>query len=323
MKKIFTIFILCAMAFGAGNFKKLKEKVHDELYLIMTRSEVKEFNSIETPEELKKFVFSFWKKRDPNPATPQNKVKDVYYARLKFAAKNFREPDKKGWLTDRGRIFLILGPPTDRYLRLMNEERTLGYNTEEEDSVTLAITSGHGFVPNAFQPEEKAKGPNQEKWVYQDIKLTLYFVDENGDLRYRLYNPPSKLLSYMEDARKYFLPRHRLITKLTLSAEADAKAKKLYIHIPLQDLFFIEKGKQLYSIIRLDLYYTRSSKEKPREAFTKEIKFTVTRKQISNPENRVTIPLNLNSFKGTYIIYIHVRDLLSDNEVVKKYRLKI
>lgn len=310
------------MAFGADDFKKLKEKVHDELYLIMTKTEAKEFNRIKTPGELKKFVFSFWKKRDPNPTTLQNKVKDIYYARLKFAAKNFREPDKKGWLTDRGRTFLILGPPTDRYLRLMNEERTLGYNTAEEDSVTLAITSGHGFVPSALQPEEKAKGPNQEKWIYQDIKLTLYFVDASGDLRYRLHNPPVKLLSYLEDAKRYFLPRKRTTSKLDISAEADTKAKRIYIHIPLQDLFFIEKGEQLFSTIQLDLYYTRSEKEKPNRVFTKELKFPVTKKQLGNPESRVTIPLNLNSFKGTYIIYIHVKDLLSDNEVVKKYRLR-
>ncbi|GEM_PF-1561497 len=322
MKKAFIFLIMALFIIGGNSFDKEKQKVFDELYLIMTQKETQEFSKIKTPIELKKFVYEFWKKRDPNPATPRNKVKDVYYARLKFAAKNFKEPDKKGWLTDRGRILLLLGPPTSRYLRLMNDERTLGYNTDEEDSVKLAITSGHGFVPNAFQPEEKPKGPNQEKWIYQDINLTLYFVDEIGNLRYRLYNPPAKLLVYLKEAKKYFMPRKFTLPELTISADVDTDAKKIYVHIPLKSLSFIKEGRKIYSMIKLDFYYTRNIKIKP-TVYSKKMKVEISQKDIKLPESRITIPINIKSFKGRYIIYVHIKDLISGNEIYKKYRLKI
>ena len=64
------------------------------------------------PESLKKFFYSFWLKRDP--ANPQ-KAWEEYYAKVKFANKEFGCKLIQGYRTDRGRVYLQYGPPNSIY----------------------------------------------------------------------------------------------------------------------------------------------------------------------------------------------------------------
>ncbi len=58
------------------------------------------------------FVESFWKQRDPTPATPQNEYKDEHIRRVEYANKIYhRGTPRPGWMTDMGRIYIILGQP--------------------------------------------------------------------------------------------------------------------------------------------------------------------------------------------------------------------
>jgi len=52
----------------------------------------------------------FWKNLDPSPNTERNEAFDEYYARIDFANKNYKSYTE-GWLTDMGRIYIILGQP--------------------------------------------------------------------------------------------------------------------------------------------------------------------------------------------------------------------
>lgn len=81
-------------------------------YLI-TKEERKEF--LRLPEEQRpEFIEQFWKKRDSDPATPTNEFKEEYLQRIKQANELFVGETRPGWLTDRGRIFILYGPPTRR-----------------------------------------------------------------------------------------------------------------------------------------------------------------------------------------------------------------
>jgi GWxTD domain-containing protein len=58
------------------------------------------------------FIESFWKQRDPTPATPQNEYKDEHLRRFEHANKFYhRGTPRAGWMTDMGRIYIILGEP--------------------------------------------------------------------------------------------------------------------------------------------------------------------------------------------------------------------
>ncbi|MGB9893353.1 MAG: GWxTD domain-containing protein [Candidatus Saccharicenans sp.] len=84
-----------------------------EVRYIISSEERKIF--LELPEsEREKFKEEFWQRRDPDPDTEENEFRDEYYRRLKIADQMFRGEGRPGWQTDRGRIFILFGPPTDR-----------------------------------------------------------------------------------------------------------------------------------------------------------------------------------------------------------------
>ena len=58
------------------------------------------------------FVVDFWQKRDPNPETPENEARAEFEKRVAFADSRFTQQETRGSLTDRGMVFLLLGPPT-------------------------------------------------------------------------------------------------------------------------------------------------------------------------------------------------------------------
>lgn len=64
-------------------------------------------------KEREKFIDEFWKKRDPDPDTEINEFKEQYYERIEEANKLFRG-GKPGWFQDRGRIYILFGPPHER-----------------------------------------------------------------------------------------------------------------------------------------------------------------------------------------------------------------
>ena len=80
---------------------------------IITKDERKIF--LEMPaSERKAFQDEFWKRRDPNPETPENEYRIEYYQRVDRAGALFHGEGRPGWLTDRGRLFILFGPPSER-----------------------------------------------------------------------------------------------------------------------------------------------------------------------------------------------------------------
>jgi len=60
------------------------------------------------------FIAQFWKRRDPTPDTERNEFKIEYEDRVAKAEAMFRGEGRPGWQTDRGRIFILFGPPSER-----------------------------------------------------------------------------------------------------------------------------------------------------------------------------------------------------------------
>lgn len=60
------------------------------------------------------FQDEFWKKRDPDPETEENEFKTQYFQRIDEASHLFTDGQEPGWLQDRGRIYILLGPPDTR-----------------------------------------------------------------------------------------------------------------------------------------------------------------------------------------------------------------
>jgi GWxTD domain-containing protein len=93
---------------------KYKAWLAEEVVYIITTKEREIFQKLESDEDRDRFIEEFWKARDPTPGTPRNEFRDEHYRRIEFANKTFgRGLPFQGWRTQRGRIYIILGPPVD------------------------------------------------------------------------------------------------------------------------------------------------------------------------------------------------------------------
>ncbi|OQY27211.1 MAG: hypothetical protein B6244_11405 [Candidatus Cloacimonetes bacterium 4572_55] len=90
----------------------------DKVQYVISKSEKKQFQGL-NPEAKARFAYRFWRERDPNPFTPENEFKielerRVNYANTFFASKQAIRANKKGIKTDRGRIYLKYGEPSEQ-----------------------------------------------------------------------------------------------------------------------------------------------------------------------------------------------------------------
>jgi GWxTD domain-containing protein len=109
----------------------------------------------------------FWKRRDPLLVTDVNEYRDAFFQRVRYATEAFREAGgRPGWNTDRGEVYIVLGPPDNAVERYVGD---IDVNRQ----------------------------PNAEEWVYTAVpggRLNLLFYDRNGFGRYELV--PSSASSF-------------------------------------------------------------------------------------------------------------------------------
>lgn len=129
------------------------DKAIAQLVYIASSSEKNYIESAPTKDEKIKRYLEFWKKKNPNPAEEDNRVFDEYYRRINYANENFSHYNE-GWRTDRGMVYITLGPPS-------NIDR-------------------HPFDYDA-KP--------YEIWEYYEMNQQFVFMDENGFGDYRLITP--------------------------------------------------------------------------------------------------------------------------------------
>jgi GWxTD domain-containing protein len=79
---------------------------------LLSDDERKRFRGLPDDDARRDFVNRFWERLDPKPDTSQNEYKLEFYRRVQYADANFSTEITKGSLTDRGKVFLILGPPS-------------------------------------------------------------------------------------------------------------------------------------------------------------------------------------------------------------------
>ena len=105
------------------------------------------------PMDRERLFKEFWKKRDPTANSDENELMDEYYRRVEYADEKFSTA-REGWESDRGRVYINYGEPTDI-------ER---------------------------HPFEAGSRP-YEVWFYSHLALRFMFVDYTGYGDYQLVTP--------------------------------------------------------------------------------------------------------------------------------------
>jgi GWxTD domain-containing protein len=87
-----------------------KKWLNEDVRWIITPEELSAFKQLSNDEERDAFIEQFWLRRDPTPDTPENEYKEEHYRRIAYANEHF-PAGVPGWRTDRGRIYIMYGPP--------------------------------------------------------------------------------------------------------------------------------------------------------------------------------------------------------------------
>lgn len=91
--------------------QKIYSKWLDEdVRWIITDEERAAFKQLSNNDEKDQFIEQFWLRRDPTPDTPENEYRDEHYRRIQYANEHF-PAGIPGWKTDRGRMYIMYGPP--------------------------------------------------------------------------------------------------------------------------------------------------------------------------------------------------------------------
>jgi GWxTD domain-containing protein len=120
------------------------------LEYILSPEEYRQLRRGSRRERHRNFI-QYWKARDPEPERPFNPVKTEFYRRVDYAAREFSTVrEQNGARTDRGKIYILYGPPT---------------NTQRE------------LIPD--------QAP-QETWEYRHLNQRFIFIDQTRQGNYRL-----------------------------------------------------------------------------------------------------------------------------------------
>ena len=107
-----TVSPVLSTTFGAMSEEELDDLFAKSKY-IATDSEKDKYKSLSTVEAKREFTYNFWKTRDENPVTGKKESYQTYLKRVEECNARFKGMGKEGWQTDRGRVFLVYGEPSE------------------------------------------------------------------------------------------------------------------------------------------------------------------------------------------------------------------
>ncbi|UCH95511.1 MAG: GWxTD domain-containing protein [Candidatus Aminicenantes bacterium] len=226
--------------------RKLDPESRDFLSIvrhIITSEEHKRFINLPV-EERDQFMEDFWKRRDPDPDTEENEFKDIHYARIEKANELFG--GSLGYLTDRGMIYVLFGPPDGAY---------------------------------HYRDFISGRGNNYERWFYSFLldkyyNVEFYFVDRHDAGLYKLVSsvdgPP--VFSLIQEAKLYNLKlgkgkRDDKILKYhirlkTLDKNENNVKLSIKIEVPYENIWFSKTKGKMETTLSLNMEILDASKNK-------------------------------------------------------------
>src|SRR6059058_4509930 len=146
----------------------------EDVPYIITPEERNAFLQLDTNEEREQFIEQFWLRRSSNPDLPDNDFKEEHYRRIAYANEHYAS-GIPGWKTDRGRMYIMWGPP---------------------DEIESHPTGG-----TYDRPMEEGGGSTStypwETWRWRYLEgigenIILEFVDPSGSGEYHMTMDPSE-----------------------------------------------------------------------------------------------------------------------------------
>ena len=256
---------------------------------IITKEERRIF--VNLPEsERPVFIDEFWQRRDPDPETPENEFKTQYFQRIDEANHLFSGGQEYGWLQDRGRIYILLGPPSERE----------------------AYPRGITFY-----------GKPTEIWYYNFFPIV--FIDDDWTGQYRLDPDSAVQIGTIMRAQLEWKPQVELDAKaLTCSMVVDRNGPdqiRVRLVIPYGKIWMSTDGKNLQTVLKVALDVLDGSGAKIGE-YQNDYPISVAeekREEILTQNYVIEIPLSLKA--GAAVLSLSLTNTADGSKVFRKARL--
>jgi len=258
---------------------------------IITKQERKIFLSL-APSERENFIEEFWKKRDPDPYTEENEFKEEYFNRIEEANHLFREGGSPGWLQDRGRIYILLGPPDNREV----------------------YPRGYDFY-----------GKPTEIWYYGFYPIV--FIDQAWNGNYKLEPLSARHISEINKAQMELKPKVEakdVVFNFNLRVKKVKEDEMLIqIEVPYKNIWFAEKENKLETILELSVEIFDSSEKKVWK-HQKNYPISLTKEDLEEIVGKgysIEIPVSLEH--GNYTLTAELENRTDESRVRKKMKFTV
>lgn len=335
------LLVSCATALLKDKLDPVSEEFFDKVRYIMSKEESKIFLEL-PPAARADFIQKFWERRDPTPESEENEYREAYYQRIDEANRLFKGGGRPGWLQDRGRIYVLFGPPDERQTNPMGGRPIDPY--ERPDRMTDSRRVGAGEKPS-------------ETWVYRDLfsslqkpqVVRLIFVDSYGTGDYRLTTNLDELIPGLMGIETQLAPNLALTHELHKEEAARAEQYRRGTLFDFSWEFLKKKEKELGRNISIffTLPYEKIIFVKQKDRIKAQLRLII---QISDREERVVwqfnqdYPLDFNENfleenkradwkteipitkwldKGSYLVYIRLENLSAGQKIEKLLPLKM
>lgn len=136
--------------------------IEDEVHFLLDAEEEEAFVQLH-PGEQERYMIDYWEKRDPNPETSMNEAKAIYEERIRFANANYsRVGLVKGMFTDRGRVYIRYGEPSE----VLQQVIPAGDATLEQMIYEIAYAEDRS-PEHVLQPGPGGDMRPFEVWLYE------------------------------------------------------------------------------------------------------------------------------------------------------------
>jgi len=161
-----------------------KKWLNEDVSYIITDEERKAFKRLATDDEREQFIEQFWLRRDPTPDTEENEYKEEHYRRIAYANDHFAS-GIPGWKTDRGRMYIMYGPPDEI------DDHSSGGTYDRPIEEGGGTTSTFPFIDWTYRYIEG---------VGQNIKIEFVDPSMSGEFRMSLDPSEKDALTYVPGA---------------------------------------------------------------------------------------------------------------------------
>lgn len=239
------------------------ERFYEYARLIMTSEESKIFHQLRDEKARQEFIEEFWAKRDPDPETEENEFKNEFYRRIDYANKHFNE-GIPGWKTDRGRVYIYMGPP-DKF------EEFFSHNDPEVRGSILW-------------------------WIYYDYELLIEFVDRRGLNHYEIRSYSGDFFGAMEKMKlgQIGLKEKGLkVRQIDFDLTYDETSQEAVVLLPIKGFHFLTEGDEMVARLIFEFYLYRTDGQKVqhfRETRTLKLK-EADLKKLNTVEVKFACPL--------------------------------